>query len=155
MKKSKILIVGLVFLFSIILLIKNQYFDALNNGGCGMDVGPVYGQKINTKLNKIKIDEFITFSNGQFGISNTIVEKTLIDTIPPILVKLNKKGDLIWAIKLNSEECGIPLYKMGNIKLVEDKHGKSISFFNLSYSEPGTIYLTDEFEFNYLCLKAF
>jgi hypothetical protein len=155
MKKRKILFLGLIILFSIIFLIKNQYFDTFNNGGCGMDAGPVFGYKINTKLNKIKIDELIPFPNGQFGISNTIIRKTLIDTIPPILLKLDKKSNLIWAIKLDTEECGIPLYEMSNIKLVDDKYGKSITFFNLSYSEPGIIYLTDEFEFDYLCLKPF
>ena len=120
-----------------------------------MDTGPVYGQKINVEISKLKIDKYLTIPNGEFGISNTNNPKITTDTVPPILVKLDNKQNLIWAIKLDSKRCGIPLYEMENIELLEDKNGKRITFFNSSYSEPGTIYLTDEFELNYLCLKAF
>lgn len=131
------------------------FYTSNSLGDCGMDTGPVYGQKINIEISKINIDKYLKIPNGQLGISNTNNLKITTDTIPPILVKLDNKQNLIWAVNLDSKRYGIPLYEMENIELLEDKNGKRITFFNSSYSEPGTIYLSDEFEFNYLCLKAF
>ncbi|MBK7339684.1 MAG: hypothetical protein IPQ10_08720 [Saprospiraceae bacterium] len=153
--QKKILTGGLIILMTIFLYFWYAIYTWDSMGECGMDTGPVYGQKINIEINKIIIDEYLTIPGGQFGISNTNNRKLSTDTIPPILVKLDNKRNLIWAVKLDSESSGIPLYEMDNIKLLDDKYGKRITFFNSSYSEPGTIYLTDEFEFDYLCLKAF
>jgi hypothetical protein len=155
MTKKKMLIIGLTIFGTIILFFAYLTFNSDNKVGCGNDVGPVFGQKINIQLNKIKIVKYLTIPNGHFGISNTKNNKISTDTIPPILIKLDNKRNLIWAIKLDSKNSGIPLYEMENINLVDDKNGKRITFFNSSYSEPGTIYLTDKFEFDYLCLKAF
>ena len=155
MAKRKVFLAGLTIVSAIILFFAYQLytFDKLRD--CGMNVGPVYGQKVKIEINKIKIDKYLTVPDGQFGISNTNNRKISADTIPPVLIKLDNKRNLVWALKLDSKSCGIPLYEMNNIKLVDDEHGKRITFFNSSYSEPGTIYLTDKFEFDYLCLKAF
>ena len=122
-----------------------------SNKGCGMDVGPIYGQKINLDANKIKIDTLLKFRDGQFGLVNG---KFGIDTVPPILIKFDKNRKLVWALKLDSKQSGIPYYEMLDIELIEDKDGKRIKFFNLSFGEPGLIYLTEKFEFDYLCLKS-
>jgi hypothetical protein len=154
-KKAAGNICGLTILGIIILYFGYMIYTWDSMGDCGMDVGPVYGQKINIEINKINIDKYLTIPSGQFGISNTNNRKLSTDTVPPILVKLDNKRNLIWALKLDSKNSGILLYKMDNIELLDDKYGKRITFFNSSYSEPGTIYLTDKFEFDYLCLKAF
>ena len=159
MPKRKIWKIGLIVL-SIILIsfafITFSVFMTFNDGvNCGNDVGPVYVKKVSVKLNSLKVDKYLTIPDGQLGISNTNDGKSSRDTIPPILIRFDKKKKLVWAIKLDSKNSGIPLYKMENIQLVNDENGRRITFFNLSHSEPGVIYLTDKFEFDYLCLKAF
>jgi len=141
----------LLFLACTILYFAYLYTLEGDGKGCGMDVGPIYGQKINLDVNKIKIDTLLKIPDGQFGLVNG---KFGIDTIPPILIKFDKNKKISWAVKLDSEESGIPYYEMLNVKLVDDKNGKKITFFNLSFGEPGVIYLTERFEFDYLCLKS-
>lgn len=151
----KIWMIGLIFLSFTLIFLAFSLINSTDETSCGMDTGPIYGKRINIQLNSLKIDKYLTIPDGQLAISNTNNYKISKDTIPPILVKLDKKKNFIWAIKLDSKDSGIPLYEMENIILIDDKSGKRITFFNLSYSEPGTIYLTEKFEFDYLCLKAF
>jgi hypothetical protein len=160
MIKRKTWKIGLIILSIILIFFAFKIlsvFITLPNDrvGCGNDVGPVYGEKVIVQLDSLKIDNYLIIPDGELGISNTTNFISSIDTIPPILVKFDKKHNLVWAVKLNSKKSGIPLYDVDNIKLVADENGKRITFFNLSHSEPGTIYLTDKFEFDYLCLKAF
>lgn len=155
MTNRKIWMIGLIFLSFTLIFLAFSLINSKAETSCGMDTGPIYGKKINIQLNNLKIDKYLTIPDGQLAISNTNNYKISTDTIPPILLKFDKKNNLVWAIKLDSKQSGIPLYEMENIILKDDKNGKRITFFNLSYSEPGTIYLTDKFEFDHLCLKAF
>ena len=128
----------------------NSFFESM--GECGMEAGPIYGEPVNISLTDLEIDTFISIPNGQLAIANTNVENNLRDTIPPIFIRLNNKKEIVWAISLKSN-CGVPLYAMDYISLTNSEYGKSISFFNKTYGEPGTIYLKENYEFEYVCLS--
>ena len=157
--RKKILVCGL---FSFILFIAflsyriYEFSSVLSKfGECGGSTGPIYEQKSTILLDSTNIDLYLTIPNGRLAISNTLVDSNSIDTIPPILIRVDNSQNIIWAIKLNSnlDSSKVPLFKMDNIKLVEDKAGKRISFFNSSYGEPGTIYLTENYDFDFLYLS--
>ncbi|WP_210462941.1 hypothetical protein [Rufibacter roseolus] len=158
----KTMIVGLLGLAIIIALIGYPFYKLFNTpvkskGGCGISAILIQGQKVKIKLSTIKINTYLEIPDGQLAISNTNASSKVKDTSPPILIKLDKNQKVVWAIKLDSEEAksGIPLYSMTDIKLLDDKEGKRISFFNLSYMEPGKIYLKDNYDFDYMCLSPF
>jgi hypothetical protein len=100
------------------------------------------GIKISLNLNKIKADKYLKCPNGEIGFINTANSKT------PIIFKKDTNSNLLWAYKLESDSCsGIPFKKMKSMKLVENDGDLRITFFNYSYSEPGTIYLDDQYNF--------
>lgn len=140
-----VVVVIVIFIFAVI-------FTYESTGKCGMSSGPCYGRKINVDLSKTIIDTFLIIPDGQLAISNTNVDEDLKDTIPPIIIKLDKRKNIIWAVKLYSDECGIAFYEMSSIFLHDNKSKKEISFFNVSYEEHGTIFLTENFDFEYMCL---
>jgi hypothetical protein len=39
------------------------------------------------------------------------------------------------------------------MELINDKYGIRLEFFNKSYGEPGRIYLTEDYEVEYMCLS--
>ena len=127
---KKVLTTVLLFLASTILYFAYSiYTFEGDDKGCGMNVGPIYGQKMNLDVNTIQIDTLLKIPDGQFGLVNG---KVGIDTISPILIKFDKNKNLSWAVKLDSEESGIPYYEMLDVKLIDDKDEKKITFFNLS-----------------------
>jgi hypothetical protein len=126
-----------------------QFVSFVNDlGECGMSGGPCFGQNINLKLNNAKVDQYLDCPNGQIGFIS------IQDTLTPIVFKIDSNSKLLWALKLESDSCsGIPLRQMSGMEILEDDGMKRIYFFNQTYSEPGTIYLTDDYNFKYLCLS--
>lgn len=154
--KKKLLITGSIIITIFIGYKLYQFISLINSfDECGMSAGPIYGLKITAKLDSLNIKTYISIPDGQLAISNTTVDSNSVDTFPPILLKLDKKKNVIWAVSLNSkaDNYDIPLYSMENIQLVNDKNGKRIEFFNESYMEPGIIYLKENYDFDYLCLS--
>ena len=123
----------------------DNFFNDLNE--CGLSAGPCFGQKQDLNISSVKVDQYLSCPNGQIGFISTQ------DTLSPIIFKVDKDNKLLWAFELNTDSCiGVPLKKMNGMTL-EKNGAKSIRFNNQSYGEPGTIYLTDEYDFMYLCLS--
>jgi hypothetical protein len=119
-------------------------------GECGFANGPCFGVKINLDLNNQIIDEYIDVPNGKIGF---ISVKESADTLAPIMFKLDRASRLQCAFRLESEFCsGIPLKEMSGMRLFHNRE-ISIEFFNDTYSEPGSIYLTADYDFEYMCLS--
>ena len=122
-----------------------KFTDNLNE--CGFSYGPCYGEKVELDFKKIKVDNYLYCPNGKIGFVNTQ------DSLAPIVFKIDQDEKLLWSLKLESDSCSeIPLKKMSGIKMEENK-GPRIEFFNETYMEPGTIYLTKDYDFDYLCLS--
>jgi len=141
-----IILLGVVGFFGYTIYQFGQFVDDL--GECGMSAGPCFGQPVEIKLETAKVDQYLTCPNGRIGFISTQ------DTLSPIVFKMDTSSKLVWALKLESDSCsGIPLKRMTGMEILEDKGLKRIHFFNQTYSEPGTIYLTDDYNFEYLCLS--
>jgi len=115
----------------------------------------IYCKEIKTSLDSVKIDTYLTIPNGKLAICYTTTDSITIDSFPPILIKLNKDNSIVWAVSLDtkSTNCEIPLFKMDNIRLVKEDRYWMITFFNVTYQEPGIIYLTENFDFDYMYLS--
>jgi hypothetical protein len=116
--------------------------------GCGMSVGPVYGEPINVKKVNLQLDTLILIPSGKFGFSN------LTDSLPPKLIKFDTNDNIVWAVEFKEDSLiSINHQQLSAIVLRDGANGKMLSFFNESYGEPGNIYLTDDFELEYMCLS--
>lgn len=127
-----------------------QFSNTLDEiGPCALNVGPCNGRQITLDQDSVTVDQHFDIPNGRLALSRTT------DTLPPILFKTDESNKVVWAIELKTgtKECGIPCCKLTNIKLSTDDAQNKIFFFNGCYSEPGTIYLTEDFDFNYMCLS--
>jgi hypothetical protein len=123
-----------------------QFTDGL--GKCGMSAGPCFGQQVDFNLETEIVDLYLDCPNGRIGFISTQ------DTLSPKVFKVDKSSRLLWALRLDSDSCsGIPMKKISGMEILEDNGIKRIHFFNQTYSEPGTIYLTDDYNFEYLCLS--
>lgn len=145
---SSAAIIGIILVFALFVPRKGWML-----GECGMSYGPLYGHRINVKLDEITVDTYLPYPGGEFAISNTPVGNNGRDTIPPLLLKLDRHRNVLWAISLDSEDDIISLYSIGASRLEIDENRISIWFFNESYMEPGRIFLTDNFDFDYMCLS--
>ena len=150
MKKKKVLL--LAVLISVIAFIGYQlhsWNDSFNDlGVCGMSVGPCYGATIEIDMDTVSIEQYIDIPTGTFAFAN------LGDTLTPKLIKLDASKEVVWAVEFKEDQdCSIPHRKLSEMKLVEDEYGRRLSFFNLSYGEPGTIHLDKDDEFKYMCLS--
>lgn len=117
-------------------------------GKCGMSAGPVYGTPIRIKRADLKLEQRIKIPNGALGLMN------ISDSLPPKLIKFDAHGKVIWAVEFREEpDVDIPHQKLSKMNLVNDKNGITLEFFNYSYSEPGRIYLTKNYELEYMCLS--
>ncbi len=109
-----------------------------------------FGIKTDLNLSKVKVDQYLKCQNGEIGFLNTTNSET------PIIFKKGKESELLWAYILESDSCsGIPFKKMGNMKFEENDGDIRITFFNHSYSEPGRIYLDDQYNFESFYLSPF
>lgn len=118
-------------------------------GPCGFSVGPYEGKPMDGQVDTTLIDIFLGYPNGLYGFMHAF------DSLPPIMVKMDDTEQVIWAIELSSSDSSnwIPFEGLNNPVLYEDEHGKRIFFSNNSFPEPGTIYLTDDYNFDYVCLN--
>lgn len=108
------------------------------------------GIRTNLNLKKVKVDQYLKCQNGEIGFLNTTNSET------PIIFKKGKESELLWAYILESDSCsGIPFKKMGNMRFEENDGDIRITFFNHSYSEPGRIYLDDQYNFESFYLSPF
>ncbi len=141
-----IILLGVVGFFGYTIYQFGQFVDDL--GECGMSAGPCYGQAVEITLETSKVDQYLACPNGRIGFISTQ------DTLSPIIFKVDTNSKLVWALRLESDSCsGIPLKQMTGMEILEDKGLRRIHFFNQTYSEPGTIYLTNDYNFEYLCLS--
>ena len=101
------------------------------------------------RSNGFKFDQFIKIPTGKIGFAN------VNDTISPKVVGFDLYGNEVWVVELIQDTiCDIPIKMMSNIRLnIDNKNEPYISFYNDSFGEPGKIYLTKNFEFDYLCFS--
>jgi hypothetical protein len=152
MKKKEIiigfvvLVLGVVGYFGYHAYQFGQFLGDL--GECGMSAGPIYGDSINVNLDRTGFEQQLDIPNGKFGLLN------LSDSLPPKLIKLDKENNLIWAVEFREDSLvGLPHQRLSEMQLIKDEHGIRLSFFNNSYGEPGRIYLTEDYELEYMCLS--
>lgn len=108
------------------------------------------GIKTDLNLKKVIVDQYLKCPNGEIGFTNTTNSKT------PIIFKTDTNSKLLWAYILESDSCsGIPFKKMGGMKFEGNDGDLRITFFNHSYSEPGIIYLDDQYNFKSFYLSPF
>ncbi len=119
-------------------------------GECGFANGPCYGVNVDLNLKTQKVDSYLDIPNGKIGF---ISVEDNADTLAPIIFKVDKNFKLKWALRLVPDSCGIPLNEMSGMRLSSENGRHTIHFFNQTYSEPGTIYLTEDFDFEYVCLS--
>jgi len=128
-----------------------QWIKYMNElGKCGIANGPCYGIKVDLNLKTQKVDEYIAIPNGKIGFINI---RDNADTLAPIIFKVDQTSKLKWAWRLVPDSCGIPLNEVSGMRLSTENGKNVIGFFNNTYSEPGRIYLTDDFDFDYVCLS--
>ena len=122
---------------------------------CGLSDGPCFCMEIPVDLDTVLIDATFKIPQGSLAIANLV--SRLGEDLPPLLIRLNENDSMIWARSLSSENsgCEIPLYSMSAINLIETEDKKQIRFFNDNSFEPGVIYLTDDYDFDYMCLQPF
>ena len=117
-------------------------------GDCGMSAGPIYGDSVTVQSENLEIDQLIEIPSGKFGLMN------LSDSLSPKLIKFDKRDNIIWAVEFGEDSLvGLPHQRLSEMKLVNDEYGIRLSFFNYSYGEPGRIYLTDDYELEFMCLS--
>ncbi len=116
-------------------------------GECGMAVGPIYGDLIKINKQDQVVEQKIEIPLGAFGLAN------LSDSLSPKLIKFDNSGNVIWAVEFREDPLFIPHQKLSKMELRNGENGVSLSFFNNSYDEPGTIYLTEDYELKYMCLS--
>ncbi len=116
------------------------------------------GQKISFSLDSVNLQRSMKIPGGYLVFANRNSDSVSSDTLPPVLAKLNRKEEVIWAVFLDSkiDSCGqLPFYKAIDIRLVEEKNGdRMIYFFNTPVQEPGWIYLTRNYDFAGFYLDA-
>lgn len=144
----KALLLGLFayigYLFFQFMLIGNE------KGECGMAVGPIYGTPINIVGTKLKVEQYFKIPEGRIGFMN------LDDSLPPKMIKFGPNNEVIWAIEFTDPDShGIPFNKVSKMKLEKGNSGFVFKFFNYSYSEPGAIYVDENYNFPYMCLSPF
>ena len=143
-----VLIIGVVGFWGYQFYQFTEFLD--DKGECGMSVGPIYGDTLNPNKINLDFEQTIEIPNGKFGLMN------LMDTLAPKLVKFDKNDNLIWAVEFKEDSTiGIPYQKLSKMDLIKDEYGVRLAFFNHSYSEPGKIYLTDNYELEHMCLSPF
>jgi hypothetical protein len=137
-----VLILGIVGYFGYLV------FQFKGLGECGMSAGPIYGKPISINMEDLKLDQKIVIPNGMLGLMN------LSDSLSPKLIKFDVHGKLIWAVEFREElNVDIPHNNLSKMELINDKYGIRLEFFNNSYGEPGVIYLTEDYEIEYMCLS--
>lgn len=149
--------IAIVFVtFAATFLIRKMIKSVSDNLKC--DFGPIYGKSIQVDIKSIKIDTFLKIPQGQLAFANTRLFNDSTNFQPPILIKLDNKKKVLWAIKFEMEkEEGEENETIGinSIKLIDDNEEKKIHFFNTTFREPGTIYLTEDYDFECMCLSIF
>ncbi len=153
--KRKI-VIGILFIFSVLISLAVYELYQWNSfisdiGPCGIGAKPNSGKKINLNLDTVRIDKYIDIPGGKYAIAYSNNNSHSYSDIPPILIRLDNEKQILWAVILYGDRA---FYKMSSIKLVVDDMGKRIRFFNDNYGEPGTIYLKENYDFDYLCLES-
>ncbi|HLP95466.1 MAG TPA: hypothetical protein VK168_15590 [Saprospiraceae bacterium] len=115
---------------------------------CGMAVGPCEGKKVALPKIKDRKAHFADCPNGRIGFIEGRGEHL------PVLFKKDANGNLFWAYQFDTESsCGIPLMAISGLELQQLNGAPVLRFFNKTYSEPGIIYLTSDYNFDCLCLS--
>jgi hypothetical protein len=150
--KKKVLTGIIIFVFIVVALYTYrayQFTEFMSElGECEMSVGPIYGDSINLDITNLVLEQEIEISEGKFGLMN------LSDSLAPKLIKFDKSDNVIWMIEFPEDSLiGVPHQRLSEMELIEEEHEIRLSFFNESYSEPGNIYLTKNYELKYMCLS--
>ena len=141
-----VLVLGVMGYFGFQTYQVTEFLDEL--GECGMSAGPIYGNSITVDIDKVELEQQIEIPGGVFGLAN------LSDSLAPKLLKFDKSNHVIWAVEFREDSLvGFPYQELSEMELIKDEYGIRLSFFNKSYGEPGKIYLTDDYEVEYMCLS--
>ena len=117
---------------------------------CGIEDGPLYGRKTFVDIETVIVDESFKIPGGKLFICNTPTVDLELDSLAPILFKLDSNDHVVWAVELKSNN-EIDLFAMEDCRL----NGHELHFFNSTHFEPGVIYLDENFDFKYMCLSMF
>lgn len=146
--KKAIIVGALTLIAGIVICFACLVFQVKSWGECGMSAGPIYGEPITINVKDLKLEQQIKIPNGKFGLMN------LSDSLPPKLIRFDANGKIMWAVEFKEDlNVDIPYRSLSEMQLVKDKYGIRLEFFNYSYSEPGRIYLTEDYEVEYMCLS--
>ena len=143
-----VLITGLVTAVAIYFHQDNKKFSMVAD--CGMENGPLYGRKTSVDIRTVVVDESVNIPGGKLFICNTPCEDLELDSLAPVLFKLDSIDHVVWAVELKSDN-EINLFAMEDCRLI----GHELHFFNSTHLEPGVIYLDENFNFKYMCLNMF
>ncbi|MBL7806358.1 MAG: hypothetical protein JNN28_00990 [Saprospiraceae bacterium] len=146
--KSCLIITLLVLAALVVVIIHFSSDNSVFGSECGMAAGPCEGKKVALPEIKGRKAHFADCPNGRIG----FIEgkgKGL-----PVLFKKDLKGTVLWAYQFDTESsCGIPLMTIDTLALQRINGEPVLRFFNRTYSEPGIIYLTSDYNFDCLCLS--
>ncbi len=143
-----VLITSLITAVAIYFYHDNKKFSM--EADCGMENGPLLGRKTFVDIGTVIVDESFKIPGGKLFICNTPAEDLELDSLAPILFKLDSNDHVVWAVELKSDN-EINLFAMEDCRL----NGHELHFFNSTHFEPGVIYLDENFDFKYMCLSMF
>ena len=140
-----VLLLGVIGYFGYQAYQFTKFLDDL--GECGMSAGPIYSDPITIDKDNLELEQQIEIPEGKFGLLN------LSDSLSPKLIKFDRSNNVVWAVEFREDSLvGLPYQRLSEMELINDEYGIRLSFFNNSYGEPGKIYLTDDYEVEYMCL---
>ena len=141
-------IVVLLCLASSFMYLAYRAVDSMEGmGKCGLSEGPIYGEPIDIEPSIADLDQLIEVGIVKLGFMN------LRDSLAPKMIKYDKDNNVLWAIEFKkTSEAMVPATHFSDMTLTYD-NGVLLTFFNHSHGEPGRIYLTNRYDFKYMCLS--
>lgn len=137
------ILISITILFTLFNTVKAVSEISTSIGECGSSMGPFYGDTVILKPDSFDI--LMAIPKGSLGIVNSSNDKT------PVLFRLDETSTISWAIQLHTGDKEYRVRKMSSIQL--DTTEKSVTFFNVTLSEPGRISLSKTYDFEYFCLS--
>lgn len=86
--------------------------------GCGMAVGPIYGDSISVNTEDLTLEQQIEIPGGKLGLMN------LSDSLAPKLIRFDESDRVIWAVEFGEDSlAGIPHKILSEMNLEKDSSG--------------------------------
>jgi hypothetical protein len=149
-KISIVLILVTCLIVSIAIYFNEDNKNFKIEADCGMEDGPIYGRKIKSNVLSMVVNINIPVKGGELFICNTPADDLELDSLAPVLYKVDSNYHVLWAVELVSH-YDVKLYSIEDCRLF----GHELHFFNSTHLEPGVIYLDENFDFKYMCLSMF